>query len=316
MTKILKLKRWLTLSEAAQRLSLELKEPVSEADVLYLVMDDRLKIYIDIENGATASPGRLIPAEEAPKVLGFSGSEVTLGTPVGENKVIVFDNKIVRLKGIYELAMMGSEALGIHNLYREATGGPEVELICLEGVLLRNDGTYFRLLDDFENNEFVGGSSANLFALQHSYNADDGVAEMPEDAKAAAEKLREEFLAKRRDKADPSNYYPAGSLPANAQLVFNATDLISFANSTMQTTGPAANNSAPRQDDDVAPKSETAFLHIIGALCELYWNAAQGDKEYSQSVVLNDLKKYEGFAGMSERNLKDKLTKAMKAIKS
>jgi hypothetical protein len=74
---------------------------------------------------------------------------------------------------------------------------------------------------------------------------------------------------------------------------------------------PAANGSK-----DVSPKSETAFLHIIGALCDLYWNAAHEGQEYSQTVLLSKLKMYEGFHGMSERNLKEKLTKAVRAIKS
>ncbi len=67
---------------------------------------------------------------------------------------------------------------------------------------------------------------------------------------------------------------------------------------------------------DVSPKSEAAYLNIIGALGELYWSAAHPGQEYSQAALLAALKPYEGFAGMSERNLKDKLTKAIRAIKS
>lgn len=66
----------------------------------------------------------------------------------------------------------------------------------------------------------------------------------------------------------------------------------------------------------LSAKSEAANLNIIGALLELYWQAAHPGEEYSQSVVLAQLKKYEGFAGMSERNLKDKLTRAVRAISS
>jgi len=67
---------------------------------------------------------------------------------------------------------------------------------------------------------------------------------------------------------------------------------------------------------EVSPKSEAAYLNIIGALGELYWAAAHPEQEYSQAALLAALKPYEGFSGMSERNLKDKLTKAMRAIKS
>lgn len=69
-------------------------------------------------------------------------------------------------------------------------------------------------------------------------------------------------------------------------------------------------------EKEVSAKSETAYLHIIGALSELYWSAAYPCEEYKQTVLLGELEKYKGFHGMGERNLKDKLTKAMKAIKS
>jgi hypothetical protein len=67
---------------------------------------------------------------------------------------------------------------------------------------------------------------------------------------------------------------------------------------------------------EVSPKSESSYLNIIGALVELYWAAAHEGEEYSQAALLTALKPYEGFAGMSERNLKDKLTLAMRAIKA
>jgi len=67
---------------------------------------------------------------------------------------------------------------------------------------------------------------------------------------------------------------------------------------------------------DVSPKSETAYLNIIGALCEMYWSAAHPGEDYKQTVLLSELEKYKGFHGMGERNLKEKLTKAMRAIRS
>lgn len=78
---------------------------------------------------------------------------------------------------------------------------------------------------------------------------------------------------------------------------------------------------APQKEKDitlreVSPKSESAYLNIIGALVELYWAAAHEGQEYSQAALLAALKPYEGFAGMSERNLKEKLTLAMRAIKA
>jgi hypothetical protein len=73
---------------------------------------------------------------------------------------------------------------------------------------------------------------------------------------------------------------------------------------------------ADEQPGNLATKSEAAYLNIIGALTQLYWAAAHPGKDYSQSSLLAELSKFEGYAGLSERNLKDKLTKAMRAINS
>ena len=82
--------------------------------------------------------------------------------------------------------------------------------------------------------------------------------------------------------------------------------------------GADASSTSMTDSDDkhgnIAPKSEAAYLNIIGALTQLYWTAAHPGRDYSQSALLAELSKYEGYAGLSERNLKDKLTKAVRAI--
>lgn len=90
------------------------------------------------------------------------------------------------------------------------------------------------------------------------------------------------------------------------------------ANNYYDALPPNANEivSASADDKNVSPKSETAYLNIIGALCEMYWSAAHPDEAYKQTVLLSELEKYKGFHGMGERNLKEKLTKALRAIKS
>ncbi|MEC5218986.1 hypothetical protein RCH09_003966 [Actimicrobium sp. GrIS 1.19] len=63
-------------------------------------------------------------------------------------------------------------------------------------------------------------------------------------------------------------------------------------------------------------KSESASLNIIGALCEIYWKSKNPEKpKIIQSEIIEALSNYDGFAGLSERNLKDKLGKAIKAIR-
>lgn len=71
-------------------------------------------------------------------------------------------------------------------------------------------------------------------------------------------------------------------------------------------------------DKAIDGKSETAYLNIIGALVDLYWQTKRPtEPKINQSEIINELTtKYDGFHGLSERNLKSKLSKAIKSIKN
>lgn len=60
MSKLLKLKKWLTLPDAAAQLSSILNEPVSEADLLQLSLDDQLQLSVFFPNLITARKALLI----------------------------------------------------------------------------------------------------------------------------------------------------------------------------------------------------------------------------------------------------------------
>lgn len=69
------------------------------------------------------------------------------------------------------------------------------------------------------------------------------------------------------------------------------------------------------QTKEISGKSETAYLNIIGALCDLYWKAAKPNQpKINQSELIANLENYTGFHGLSNRNLKDKLSKAIRSI--
>src|SRR4051812_32655120 len=63
-SKLLSLKEWLTLDDAAKHLSIVFGEEVTRADVLRLALDGRLVPSVDFVNHARARKGRLIPIEE------------------------------------------------------------------------------------------------------------------------------------------------------------------------------------------------------------------------------------------------------------
>lgn len=52
VSKLFKLKDWLTVEDAARHLSGVFSEPVSEADILRLALDRRLTLSVNFVNGA------------------------------------------------------------------------------------------------------------------------------------------------------------------------------------------------------------------------------------------------------------------------
>lgn len=64
MSKLLKLKEWLTVEDAAKRLSITAGEEVTEADVLRLALDGHLILSVYFVNHATGRRGSVVPYSE------------------------------------------------------------------------------------------------------------------------------------------------------------------------------------------------------------------------------------------------------------
>lgn len=60
MSKLFKLKEWLTLPDAARHLSIAFGEEVSQADVLRLALDGHLRLSVNFVNHAQARRGRIV----------------------------------------------------------------------------------------------------------------------------------------------------------------------------------------------------------------------------------------------------------------
>ena len=90
MSRLFKMKAWLTIPETAKPLSGLFGEVVSESDVLQLGIEGRLKISIRFVNYTKAFPGEIVSAEQAKlklmpeKILSFfeEMETIRLGMPV------------------------------------------------------------------------------------------------------------------------------------------------------------------------------------------------------------------------------------------
>jgi hypothetical protein len=63
MSKLLKLKEWLTLEEAANNISTVLGESVTLADIYRLALDKHITLSADFVNGAQARTGKFVKTE-------------------------------------------------------------------------------------------------------------------------------------------------------------------------------------------------------------------------------------------------------------
>ena len=72
MNKLFKLRKWLTVPEAAHHLAIVFGEEVNESDVLRLALDGHLKLSGKFVNHATARCGRVIVPPQTPPTSGPS----------------------------------------------------------------------------------------------------------------------------------------------------------------------------------------------------------------------------------------------------
>jgi hypothetical protein len=161
--KLLSLKEWVTVPDAARRLSIVCGDDANESDVLQLALGGRLKLSVNFVNHTKARQGKVVPEDEAPTFWGcLSGQEIRSGFDLGDGTRLVLDDEIVTLGGIWDLCMLGAERLDIERAYHSLTGGPSVELDCLAGSFVEGrDGSIWQLQEHFKKNGNGGSLSTD-----------------------------------------------------------------------------------------------------------------------------------------------------------
>ena len=237
MSKLFKLKEWLTLEEAARHLSILFAEAVTVADVLRLGLDRHLTLSVDFVNHAQAELGRVLPFKDVPKMKmppmrrdGTPGlEEWTFPDGVCIEKVdkvtddtlfVHFEKETMTIDGIWDIEMLGAERIDIENRFQSLTSGPAVQLINMDGTFVsRANGTWASLQDQFED-------------------------EIVEDSAGKESRIK-------------GSYYPANGLPKDSALIVRTDALRSFEKKAM---GADSVQEAPYFDADAADYPE--LLHI------------------------------------------------------
>ncbi|HZZ21168.1 MAG TPA: hypothetical protein VFE60_00620 [Roseiarcus sp.] len=149
--KLLKLRDWLTVADAARHLSILLGDEVTEAHVLRFALDGRLTLSVDFVNITAARCGKIIPHADAKRKIiqtsdGKSDSSIN-EVSLSDGRVISFTANFTFIEGVWDLVMFGAEVKAIEHEYHLLTKGPAVSLGDRNGVLVtRPDGTWGQLL--------------------------------------------------------------------------------------------------------------------------------------------------------------------------
>ena len=272
MSKLLKLKEWVTVADAARHLSIMFGEDVSEADVLRLALDRALTLSVNFVNGAHARPGRIVEASEARHVdvpVDFTATskakepseyeggwtKLCLGIHlVGSSQVIDLEKRIVELDGVYDLPMIGGERLEIEHRYQQLTGGPAVTSVAMDGAFVSaQNGELAQLQDHFEDNPYMDPKT-----LKKPWNHE-------------------------------GNFYPGGGLPTDAVLVVRTDALAELLESSTEATATTVKVTKPELS---TRERDTLLKLVIGMAIEGYRYDPLAARNEAPSEIAGDLAKH------------------------
>ena len=235
MSKLFRLKQWLTIDDAAKYLTSIFDEPVNDYDIFRFALDGHIKLSVNIINGAYAKKCKVVSVENArtvkvdieengifaslykQKKIEIDKFDCILDLPFRDNEFLQKEDKIISIRGVYDLVMLGNERLDIEHEYQQLTSRIEVTLVCLEGAYLQSP------------------ENGNIYELQDHFK---------DDVKSMK---------------DENNYYPAGSLPNDVALVVRASAISEFIEAV---------STDKKIDKPLSDKERETLLVIIAALAK------------------------------------------------
>ncbi len=251
-----------------------LGEQVEIKDILRLALDGHLTLSVNFVNKTSGRLGRIVGIEDVEfyefppgPLLGYF-HEVEFGEKtrlakdlfIEEGKFLKLDKEVVSIEGVWDLMMVGAETLDVEHFYQQLTGGPEITLTNLEGVLVANGDRVCQLQESFDENEFQPGSEARGKALRRQM--EDGKLSQEEASQKLAEyqKQRTEYLDKRRSRPREEDYCPRGALPNDAPYVVRTSAILDFLDKV--SSGPS------NRRESLSTKERHTYLVLIAALCK------------------------------------------------
>nr|WP_315464408.1 hypothetical protein [uncultured Rhodoferax sp.] len=163
MNKLLKLKKWMTLEDAAVYLSTALSEPVKVADLLQAALDKEITLSVNVISSLYGKRATVVSKENARRtegipLAGFAPYEVILGMRLDNERYLDFHGAVVQsLEGLFDLPMLGGESIYLEEKFHQVSTGVEIDLTNLDGTFLQEppsadwgEGDYFQVFQYFE----------------------------------------------------------------------------------------------------------------------------------------------------------------------
>jgi hypothetical protein len=272
MSKLFKLKEWLTIEDAANHISNVVGEPATVADLCRFALDGHLTLSIDFVNHANVRVGKWVRTEDVEfKIVEndiFTNEKLPIPyrlpinceLRVKEDDWIALDKNVVSIDGVWDLPLIGDEAIDIEHYYQQMTSGLEVTLSCLDGTFVERGELICQLQTDFDDNEYQSGSSANKKIVERIIIEHDVSKDKEKELWNIYNNERKKYLKERETKKKEDNYFPSGGLSEHDYvLVVRTNELNRFIKSLEDT---------PSDEKALTSKERNSLLVLIGALCK------------------------------------------------
>ena len=272
MSKLFKLKAWLTLDEAVNHISTVLGESATEADLFRFALDGHLTLSVNFVNRAKARKGKWVNTSDVQfylienDILTGEKLENPISMPlnhelfVSDDNWIALEKPVVSISGVWDLAMVGAETLDIEHLYQQSTSGLEVTLVAIDGAFVMKGDVICQLQTDYDDNEFQTGSSAQKKDIER-YIIEEKLSD--EEAKKVRNKYqedREKYLEKRKSTPRENLFYPSGGLDEHDHILVVRTEEITRFIQSLE--------DSPAIEKPLTSKERNSLLVLIGALCK------------------------------------------------
>lgn len=333
MGKLFNLKKWLTVADAARHLSIIFGEDVTEADVLRLGLDKRLRLSVYFVNHTVARCGKVVRYTDEELAasdldcldgLRWTMLPVNLFEPDGEKRLVLMSinvgqdlyltlsDDVVTLTGVYDLPMIGGERLDIEHEYQNLTGGPAVTLLSLDGAFVEGrDGQMCQLQESNDDNEYTAGSNAQLESLNQHIAANGIKGAEAELLLNQHRERRKKFLKKTRTKPKKDNYYQAGGISRDAVIVVRTEALREFEQSINSATAHIEDNEKEKYLKQIA-----SLAYLLTEKSNLYKQGSRPNASQIAEAVqaMLDALPDANKRGLGKSNIRDSISKGMKLL--